>query len=262
MIKRILPAAVFAAVSLMGTSAHAAFAPFTVNEGVVAGAAANVFTAGKLNGGFTEALTITGPNTFSASAFANIGQYFDPLGALQPSQVGPGLFGANNQYQIYAVFSATGTFAGNSFTGVTGSFDLYIDQSSNTVRNLANPFVGTAPVSLSNTGDDLLVGSTTTLLSGVGELDPTPPNAFDFIFDDLVLTAFGKTYFTAPNPFYLRVRVNGDTDGALLPPVGQTLLATGDVSAEFKVPEPTALSLVGLALVGAGVASRRRATKA
>ena len=258
MSKHLLTAAAFAAATLMATSAHAVFEPFTVNEGVVAGAFANTFVAGKLNGGFTEALTITGPGTFAASAFATFGDYYDPLGVLMNNtQVGGNIFNPN-LYQIYAVFSATGTFAGNSFTGVTGKFDLYIDQSSDTARNLLVPFVGTANPVLLNTGDDRHVGGTTTLLSGVGELDPSPPNAFDFIFDAFTLTPFGKTYFTSPDPFYLRVRSNGDTDGALIPPVGTTLLATGDVSAEYMIPEPATLALVGLSLVGMGLARRRK----
>ena len=257
MSKHLLTAAAFAAATLMATSAHAVFEPFTVVESVVPGAVGGpTFQAGKLNGGFTEALTITGPGTFAASAFANFGQYFDPMGVL----VGGSYLGSAfaPQYLLYAVFSATGTFAGNSFTGLTGKFDLYVDPSSNTTRDLLAPFVGTANPVLLNSGDDLLVGSTVTLTSGVGELDPTPPNAFNFIFDAFTLTAFGKTYFTSPDPFYMRVRSNGDTDGALVPPVGTTLLATGDVSAEYMIPEPATLALVGLSLVGMGLARRRK----
>jgi hypothetical protein len=253
--KLLLPVAAAAAMAVASLSAQAAFLPFTVTEGVVPGAGANELVAGKLNGTFTEAVTITGAASFAASAFAQFGQYVGVNGEAVASQLGSFF---PQQYGLYAVFSAAGSFVGGSFTGNSGKFTLYVDPNSNTVRNPGVPFVGTADPALLNTADDIEVGSTSTLTSGKGELDPNPPNAFDFIFDEFTLTAFGMTYFTKPDPFYMMVRSNGDTDGALVPPVGGTGILTGDVSAQF-IPEPGTLALVGLALAGVGVARRRKA---
>lgn len=241
------------------------FKDFTVDEASVPGAAVNVFVADKLNGGFTEYVTFTGPNTFSAQARANIGQFFKDEGQnLVPSQLNN--FGVAG-YGMYALFEATGTFAGLNFTGGTGAFYLYIDPLQDTTFGTSD---GIVPVSRLGTADDYLIASSTTLVSGTGTL-ATAPGAYNFDFEDVVLTsgdqtAFfagvqdGESYFIQPRPFHILVQVNGDNDastGSGLP--GDPIVVTGDVSAVFKdVPEPTSVALVGLALLGAGVASRRR----
>ncbi len=254
MMKRLIPLAAAATFSLMGVQAQAAFLPFQVTETSVPGAAANVIdNVGKLNGTYIEALTVTGANTFAAQAYGQFGQLVGTDGiSTPPSQLNG--FGAPG-YKMYTVFSATGTFVGNNFTGLTAAFDLYIDPDSDTTGAVTTGLV--PPTLGGTTSDDYKIASSSSLVYGLGDITG-PPGAFDILFDQFTLTAAGSAYFTDPNPFYLRVQVNGDIDGLLAPGVGGTVLTTGDVSANFAIPEPASLALVGLALLGVGVARRRK----
>ncbi len=265
MSKYLVSIVAIAAALACGSSSAALFEEFKVNEsvvpgtGVIPGLADPALSVGKLNGGYTEALTVTSATTFAASAFVNFNTFLGTDGITAPSS----LLNSNplvGGYKIYAVFQATGTITGpNSFASSNNSFSLYLDYDSDTTGALTD---GLTAAALSGNGEDILLATAgTALLSsfGTGNLNG-PPGAFNIDWSDFTLTTFGKTMFFSPDPFFMNVRVNGDydivTDG--LP----TKLITGDVSANFiKVPEPTSVALVGLALLGASVASRRSAPK-
>lgn len=257
--KMMLPLVIAAAVGGASSSAMAEFLDFEVTETSVPGAVANVFTADKLNGGYTEFLGPTGPGTFSAAAIGNLGQFFKNEGTvLVPSQLNG--FGASG-YSMYAVFTATGNIVGpNLFSGTTGSFYLYLDPNSDTTTGdflAAGSHVGLPAVDALGSADDYLLASTTTSVFGTGNLNG-PPGAFDITFKDFVLTAAGSAYFTAPVPFHMVVNINGDYDGFVTDPATGIARVTGDVSAVFKVPEPGGLALVGVALAGLGLTQRKR----
>lgn len=241
---------------------------FAVDESVVDDTAAAcllvdcTFDADLINGGYTERLTINPDFTFDVSAFASFTQY--KLGGFN---AGTGLAAATEGlnvggYDLYALFQASGTV--NPATGVITFFpagaqvDLYIDADQNNTFTAPATGAGAWTV-VDTTGDDELVLSSTTLSAGTGAIVPPVGGFFDLEFRNLILTAFGNTYF--PDLASLGLvfaTVDGDFNTIPSPPAPGTYDERGDLSIVYQVPEPATMTLFGLGLLASGYAARRR----
>lgn len=248
-----------AVLSLGSAAASAAFLPVTIDETQLAGVGTHIApNVGKLNGFYQEVLTVNADSTFAASTFATFTAANTPTGGFVSTGLG-------SQYNLYAVFNSTGVVkTPTSFTGLLGTFDVYIDRNTDSVGTFGA--TGATSVAVSNTGDDTKIASSSHIQFAQGDGVGSPSTSFIFLFDDFALTADGAKYFTSPIPFYMLVNVNGDFDGGLNATSPGTYGSnanpiTGDVSANFdrlQVPEPGSLALLGIGLAGLGLTQRRR----
>lgn len=250
------PLAILGMVGTVPTAHADAFLPFTVNEGGIPGTPTNTFVAGKLTGLYTEQLSIAADNSIKFDGIADWSGFGDTNGSGISGVFlnSPETFGG---YRLYAIFSGEGQFnsANQTFTITNQSFEIWADSNSDTAKS----FVGSGGdgINISGDSDDILIGTASNLTVGWGIAGT--PGAFDAIWDDFSLTADGKLYFTSPDPFYVVVEANGDFDQDTFMS-GGNFEVTGDLSAAFKVPEPSTLALLGIACLGLGM-SRRKAQK-
>jgi hypothetical protein len=261
--KNLLTAAAVA-VAVVAPSGTASADVFSVNACPYTGSANCDFQADAIHGAYDEILTITsfdGVNgTFETVAVWDAGNWV--LNNVNLVQTG-----LNEDYGVYALFEAEGSFVvGATSTEFTvaqgdGSIELWLDQF-NPVTTKTLPATGTGGIgSIGIAGDtdpDLLL-ATSLLESGDGSFSPgQAAGDFGLTFEPFTLTAIGSQFFYEPDPFYITAILQGNFNNFDPNVIDQEI--DGSANAEFEglVPEPLALTLFGMGLLGSGIAARRR----
>lgn len=212
------------------------------------------------NGGFLDG------DAFVEKGFATWTGYLDDSNNNVPGS------SLNFDYQVYMVFTATGTAAvqGNEIFATFNTFTIDIWMSDETNTALTLPANTSGDVlnggqaigsGLGVNADDRLLATATLLAAGEAHLFGGLANGdFEVIVSDLGLELFGESFLNDPSPFYTIMNFAGVTtivNGAVInQPFTATASGSGDLY--FTVPEPGTLGLLGGGLLGAAAFLRRR----
>ena len=248
--------------------ASADFLDFTVDETSVEGFGSSSLLVDKINGAYAEQIDL-GAGTFEVSVYVNFTQYLANEG-VNPVSSQLGVIGGDaDEYGLYALVTAAGTFTGSgteadpflfSFTSANG--EVWLDPDLDTTKALPGSGNAGDPIVLGGTGDDLLVMTASSLITSLsgGQLNTVTGGNYQLVFSDPTIVAPDGTAYWPDLPLFNLTAVNnGDFDDA---DVSDGVLS-GDVSLTFQeqpaaVPEPATLTLFGLGLLSSGVAARRR----
>ena len=231
------------------------------------------FTADKITGNYDEVISFPTANTFNVSLKFQAGQFVANDGSTPLAGVDTGL---GVSYSLYALFLGSGNIT-NPSAGVTlltltpgGSLNLFIDPGLATAARTGfiTPPNGTTPYGRTNFADDVQLVSGGTVSNGAGRLDLSLStcsagggqgiNCGSFgQTNNFPLTAAGSAFFFNPKPFYTLAFESGQLNNFSTGSTTQNINGSLDLVFQ-RVPEPTSIALVGLALLGLGVAKRRK----
>lgn len=271
--KRVLAAlSLGAGLGLGAVTPASAVAVFSVNHTVLSGVTGCVaacppgvgadFQANLISGNSSTLLERQANNTVQGTGWINLTGF-----ALNNIAVLPGASRVGVDYELWATFSYTlapisGNFGQiNSSYGITAlNFSVW-GQSGIGATFTAADAAGNVTPTVTAAGAQLL-GSGAGLggVAGINALG----GAFVNANTSFSTTAFGSSFFVFPVPFFnLAFNEFNNTSQGLQISGDRIAVNQATGSIDFiRVPTPGSLALVGVALIGAGVVTRRRAKAA
>jgi hypothetical protein len=251
-----------------------ASAVFSVNTSVFQGANNKVFDSDKISGTGSTLLTLNnGGSTIDGQGFITFTTFQSPGVGTALSYNKTNLTGDptdTSGYLLWAEYSYTTKLVSGNYGQAGSTYDIVsmtlsfwgeaADGSNSTFTraNVANGASGT----VQRSADAVELGYSTMLLAGQGGASFN--NQFGSSFNPTLafeLTAAGKSFFFDPNPFYnIAFGSFTNVSTGVAADNGRISIneADGGVTFAGRVPEPASLALVGIAVLGAGFAARRR----